>query len=313
MGAAEPQRRDLAEELASTRGWTADASSWAVSFWVTVLGLDGTGRATILPLGDSDGATSQPDPTPAAPPAGFDGATILPPPPVMAPPAPAAPPPPPVAAPALASSSGALAGPPSATGCRAAAPARRVTRPASAPASCRHPSPCPRTPVPAPARSQPNPTSGTAKPKTVAKMAAYLGRPVDAGFVGYEKEPTPIVAAIVVMLVSALVVLVGIMIVSVGVIVAGGIPMTLSAGALPMARKRIPVRWVAVSGDRVALMSTVRDSSNTPVATSVVFDGPLDAVQPVAGSTSAVMVGPERVTFLRSRRQSVAALVGTVS
>jgi hypothetical protein len=140
-------------------------------------------------------------------------------------------------------------------------------------------------------------------------MEAYLGRPVDAGFEGYQSAPTAIVASIVVLLVATLIVLVGILIASSGVIIGAGVVMTAALVALPLARRRIPVRWVAVSGDQVAVLATVRDANNSPVATGVLFDGSLDEVGPHGGSSSAVTIGREPVWFLRSRQRAVASLL----
>jgi len=57
------------------------------------------------------------------------------------------------------------------------------------------------------------------------------------------------------------------------------------------------------------VLSTVRDASNSPVATGVLIDGSLDDVAPHEGSSSAVTIGTETVWFLRSRQRSVASLL----
>jgi hypothetical protein len=139
-------------------------------------------------------------------------------------------------------------------------------------------------------------------------MEAYLGRPVDAGYEGYESSPVAIVAAIAVLLLSGVVMVLGVLVASPPLIWGGAVPATLSGVALPWARRHIPVRWVAVSGEQVTVLSTVRDTTNTPVATGVLFDGSLDDVAAHQSSSAAVTIGTEPVWFLRSRQRAVAEL-----
>ena len=119
-----------------------------------------------------------------------------------------------------------------------------------------------------------------------------------------------VVAAVVGLVVSTAVFVVGIML-EASTLMRVTLPfVVLSIIGLTVARRRVPVRWVAIRGDRVTVVATVRNSSNTPVPTQVVAEGPRREVRVVPGSSDTVQLGDEQVTFLRSRAQAVHALGG---
>ena len=159
-----------------------------------------------------------------------------------------------------------------------------------------------RSPLPA------DPSGAKGDPKLVAKMEAFLHAEVDAGFAAWSGDPRIVVGVVVGIAVATAFFLVGLELASKGLLYVSGAFIVAGVGALPIARRRIPVWWVAVRGTQVTLIGTVRNASNTPIPTRVCVEGPLADVTVVPGSDSSVQIGPEQVTFLRRKAKAMAAL-----
>jgi len=331
---SDPERhREIAAELAATRGWTDAAALWAITTWAAAMGL--------TPLSVAEPAVIEPPVGTPSEPIRWSDDTALPesaviephvgarsdpnwwsdntalPEPAAAESTPALWQPTILPTPAMTPTPGPLPVRP----LQAFAPPQPVAMqppPADAPPPAMQQPPAyspPPAMQPPPAYTPPKPLIVPVKVSQKAvpikrRVERFLGEPVDAVYGGY----TGLGPALHLVLFGILVVVSTIAIV--GLFTAEPktarlllITQGVIAIAVGLTRRLSPIRWVAVQGTQVRSI-VVRHGwildRLKPVG--IAFEGPLSAVRPVNGSTRSVLLGDERVYFIPPFTQAAAIL-----
>jgi hypothetical protein len=264
------QLASIADDLAATRGWTTAAAGWSVATWSAALAPAEVATPAVVEPAE---VTSLPDPAVSV----------------------------------VESTSG-----PIPLAARAPSEEAATILPAGPPTPPLSPPPPPSgaTPTPvAPATGVPGPPNRRQR-KLSATVSNFLDQPIDHAVEGYRGNPKVIGMVIVGLVVGGIVTIAGIFASSTPIAGVGVAVITVSSIALPMARKAASVCWIAVQGDTIQVIETVRNANNSLVPTGVSFRGTRGDIAQVAGTSSALQIGPSKITFVRSKASAMAILGG---